>query len=750
LDPVSAAVLRSWSFEPGLLVAGGLVAVLYLRGFREVREQLPARFPPWRAYAFLAGLGAVGVALLSPLDALADLLLQVHMVQHWLLMMVAPPLLWLGAPTVPLLRGLPRRWLRDGVGPFLAWPALRRFLDLVTRPAVAFALFAATTVLWHLPAAYQAALRSRGWHDFEHGCFLLASLLFWYAVVRPWPARDSRTGHPGASILLLGAAAVFNTIFSAVFAFSGRLFYPAYAAMPRPWGIDPVTDQNGAGAFLWIAGTIPMLVAVVALIFSWLEPRPAVPSARPPRRAPPARGRSDLLAMPWLGRTLRSRAARRALQALMLLLAALVVADGLLGSPQPSARNLAGVLPWTYWRGLFVIGLLVLGNVFCAVCPFTLSRSLAARWLGNRFAWPRGLRNKWLPVAGFLVFLWSYEVFALWDRPFWTAWIVVGYFAACFAVEGLFPRGTFCRYVCPIGQFQFTGASVSPFQVEAKDPAVCASCRTHDCLRGNAGAPGCPTGLFLPTKTGSQDCTTCLDCVRACPHDNGGLLAVLPGEAVGRSRHPGLDLAALALLFSAGAFVNAAAMVAPVVAAEASLAAWLGATSRLPAVSLTFALGLVALPVGLAWSGTWLGRRIGRSTRPVGEIVARLAPSLVPMGFAMWLAHFAFHLASGFTTLGPAARRAAREAGLANLSAAPAGSVALFRLDALLSLEIAALGVGLLISLGVALRIVRELATTRRAAVGLAAPWATLAAGLYVTGVWILLQPMEMRGMVMP
>ena len=134
MDPIASVVLSSWSFEPGLVAALLVTSGIYLRGFRQVHAQAPTHFPPWRRSAFLAGIAALLLALASPLDTFADLLLQVHMAQHWLLMMVAPPLLWLGAPTVPLMRGLPHRWLRRGLGPFLAWPALQRGFDRLTHP----------------------------------------------------------------------------------------------------------------------------------------------------------------------------------------------------------------------------------------------------------------------------------------------------------------------------------------------------------------------------------------------------------------------------------------------------------------------------------------------------------------------------------------------------------------------------------------------------------------------------------------
>src|SRR5262249_58527456 len=116
---VARAVLASWAFDPWLVLGLLLVAMVYGRGWRVLRRQMPDRFPVWRLASFLGGLATLLVAVASPLDAFAGLLLQVHMVQHLLLMMVAPALLLLGAPLVPLLRGLPAVVANDRDGPVL-------------------------------------------------------------------------------------------------------------------------------------------------------------------------------------------------------------------------------------------------------------------------------------------------------------------------------------------------------------------------------------------------------------------------------------------------------------------------------------------------------------------------------------------------------------------------------------------------------------------------------------------------------
>src|SRR5262249_28549343 len=149
------------------------------------------RWPRGQPVAFVAGLAVLFLALASPLEPFAALLLQVHMLQHLLLMMVAPPLLWLGAPLFPLLRGLPGAIRTYWVAPLFRWSFLRRSFQLLTHPVPAWLLFTTATWFWHLPRPYELALGSDGWHHVQHVCFLGTALLFWYPVLRPYPSRPS-------------------------------------------------------------------------------------------------------------------------------------------------------------------------------------------------------------------------------------------------------------------------------------------------------------------------------------------------------------------------------------------------------------------------------------------------------------------------------------------------------------------------------------------------------------------------------
>lgn len=771
MSPIAQAALASWAFPPAIVILLLGSAAVYARGFRQLHLQMPDHFPGWRLAAFLAGLATILVAITSPLDAFGGLLLQVHMVQHLLLMFVAPPLLLLGAPTVPLLRGLPGALAKDALGPFLAWTPLRRLGEALTHPVVCWLALVVVSWGWHVPSAYQLALRSPAWHEVEHACFIGAALLFWWPVVQPWPSRARWPRWAMVPYLLL--ADVQNTAFSAFFTFSDRLIYPFYAAVPRLGGISALDDQIAAGAIMWVPASLVVLIPGALIVANLLSPQN--PSG--PRRAAREDGRSidltrstsapgqvgwhtelrrrplDLLEVALIGRVLRWQRFRPMMQGLMLLLAGAVVVDGLVG-PQVSPMNLAGVLPWTYWRGLTVVAILALGNLFCLACPFMLPRKLARRLGLARLRWPGRLRSKWFAVALLVGFLWAYEVFALWDSPWWTAWLIVGYFSGALVVDGLFQGASFCKYVCPIGQFHFIHSLMSPFEVKVRSPQACAGCATQDCLRGNERQRGCELELLLPRKVGNLDCTFCLDCIHACPHDNIGILAVSPGgtladdskrSSLGRLSQRA-DVAALAMVLVFAAFASAAAMVVPVTVWQQQVRAWLGLSSTKLVVSTMLLLALLVVPPMVCGLAAAIGRAAAGIRAPARELRHRFVLGLVPLGLSMWAAHFLFHLLSGIGSAVPVVERVLADLGYG--LATPRWTHAGMTMN-LLGVEILLLDAGLLLTLYVGWRIATGYATRARAAIALLAPWVVVSVGLYLGGVWTFLQPMQMRGMLM-
>src|ERR1043165_2621468 len=191
MPSASQAILSSWSIDPKIVLGLAVALVLYYRGWLILHRTLPQRFSLWRLLTFTSGLMTLWLAVASPLDAFSGFLLSAHMVQHLLLLSVAPPLILLGAPFLPLLRGLPKKVARDGVGPFLIWPALRRAGGSLMHPVSCWIITAITLCAWHVPAAFDLTLRSPTWHKVEHACFFGASLLFWWPVVRPFPSRST-------------------------------------------------------------------------------------------------------------------------------------------------------------------------------------------------------------------------------------------------------------------------------------------------------------------------------------------------------------------------------------------------------------------------------------------------------------------------------------------------------------------------------------------------------------------------------
>jgi cytochrome c oxidase assembly factor CtaG len=258
MDPVTEAVLRSWRLDPWLATYLVVVAAVYVRGWLRLHKQLPRRFGTRRLVCFSAGLAAIFVALASPLDSFASLLLQVHMAQHLLLAMIAPPLILAGAPVLPLLRGLPRSWFRSVVAPILAAQELAYVGRVLTNPIVCWLAFTLAMVTWHVPVLYELALRSMRWHVVQHACFFGTGTLFWWPVIQPWP---SRARWPRWSMIAyLVFADLQNTALSAFLIFCDRVVYPTYASGPRIWGISALDDQVAAGALMWVPGSIVFLV----------------------------------------------------------------------------------------------------------------------------------------------------------------------------------------------------------------------------------------------------------------------------------------------------------------------------------------------------------------------------------------------------------------------------------------------------------------------------------------------------------
>ena len=767
----------SWNLEFWPLLLALLVSVIYLRGFIGAHRTTPDRFPLWRAGSFLLGQFLLLYATLSPLDELGGFLLSAHMIQHLLMLGVVPPLILMGFPGIPMLRGLPASVRKDWIGPFLGSSRVKGFFRLLVHPVTGWTGMVLSTWIWHVSFFYELALVDPFWHQIEHATFLFFGVLFWFPVIQPWPTRSIWPRWAMIPYLLL--ADVQNTIFSAFFSFAPGVIYPIYSEVSPAFGVDPLQDQALAGGIMWVPGSI-IFIAPVALVIRdlmkgsgpdaqrrRLHGRPVPKPVSLPLLASPARRRRrlDLLTIPFLGPFLTSRKGRQGLRFAMLLIAVAVVVDGFAG-PKVSSMNLAGVLPWTHWRGVAVLMLLFGGNLLCMACPFTLPRSLAGRLLPRKLNFPKVLRTKWLAAFLLVIWLWAYEVLALWDAPGATAWIIIGYFASAFAVDVFFRGATFCKYVCPIGQFHFVQSMVSPMQVSARDASVCASCTTHECIRGNGVIEGCGSDLFMPRKVGNLDCTFCLDCADACPKDNIGIQSTSLGSdlsfngwrsSLGRLSQR-RDVIALMLVLVFGAFANAAGMTSPVIELQDAWSDALGQSDHMLTASILLFLQLLVIPV-LVVLFILGGMRLAAGPSPdsPGSWASKGVLSLVPLGASMWIVHYQFHLLTGWLTIVPVSQRALLDlsgGALLPVIGDPAWSQAccLPPPDWLLTFELVLLNAGLVFSFVIGFKHVREALTgSGTLHVFLASlPIFLVQLGLFLWGCWIVFQPMQMRGTLLP
>ncbi len=701
MDSIVAAAFASWPLDGRVIALLLLSAFIYIRGWWKGRQLLRDPNDGMRLVSFLLSLVILFLATESPLDAFDSLFLSAHMAQHLLLIMIAPPLLLLSYPLLPMLRGLPKGFVKEGLAPFLSWTPLKNFFGWLTSPIPAWLVFAASTVGWHLPFMYELALSSPMWHGLQHAFFFWSGVLFWWPVIRPGPSKPKWPTWVAIPYLLL--ADILNTAISVVFVFSSKLLYPSYATV-RATHFGALEDQSLAGLLMWVPGSVVYLVPAFILVMS-LFTSSRMQYATVPQRVRKAKRTGSSF---WWK---QSPLLRRIAQTAMLLVSILVVVDGLRGT-QVSALNLAGTLPWIHWRALSMLGLLAVGNLFCMACPFMFVRDAVRKVIKPSLRWPHALRNKWLGATLIALYFWVYEAFSLWDSPWLTAWLITGYFIGAVLIDSLFRGASFCKYVCPVGQYHFVVSLVSPREIAVKDKGVCRSCQTYDCIRGNEKARGCELYLFQPKKAGNLDCTFCLDCVKACPHDNVGLMPVAPAKtllsdvyrsSIGRLSKR-TDLVALVLLLVFGSFVNAAGMVAPVMMWEHRWHARLGVHAMPYVVGAFVLIGAVIIPFVIYHLCAFIN-----SSR---QTASRLAFSLVPLGVGMWAAHLAFHAASAWTT-------------------AP-----------VTWLEILFLEAGLCLTLYTAWRISEGVVLKQFL------PWAAVSCLLFCAGIWIFFQPMQMRGMM--
>jgi len=282
----AVAILWSWHLEPAVTIGLVGAALAYCWMIGTIRRK-SSRQLGGETSCFMGGLAIIGIALLSPIGFYSDRLLSVHMVEHLLLTMAAPPLLLLGAPLTLALQAASPKTRKRVLVPLLHSGGAR----FLSNPLLGWGMFAA--VLWgsHFSGLYELALENGAVHDLEHTVYLSSALLFWRPVVArdPVPGRLSGPGRLFYLFLSMPVTAFLGlTIYG-----TDRLLYPHYAYATWALRLSPIGDQHLAGAIMWVSGMIVMLPALALVLFDWLD-REEREAERIDRRLAPAEGAADV------------------------------------------------------------------------------------------------------------------------------------------------------------------------------------------------------------------------------------------------------------------------------------------------------------------------------------------------------------------------------------------------------------------------------------------------------------------------
>jgi cytochrome c oxidase assembly factor CtaG len=299
MDPILKAILLSWDWKIEVIIVLALAGTLFSRGWWQLRQRAARQgrrykrsvrsrwrlAVTWRLVAYWSGLISVALALLSPIDALGQQLFFMHMVQHLLLIMIAPPLLLVANPMPFVLWGLPNG-LRRRVGGLFSQAlhresGFRRWLRIVTQPGIIWMAWVISLIGWHDPGMYNAALRYEWVHNVEHLSFFIASMLLWWHLTGAGPRVHKQFGLLGRIGLVISVVPP-NMLTGVVLAFAEKGYYSYYEAVPRLWGLTVLTDQQLGGVIMWVPGSMMYIVAALILIGRFLsqeDRKPPLPEA---------------------------------------------------------------------------------------------------------------------------------------------------------------------------------------------------------------------------------------------------------------------------------------------------------------------------------------------------------------------------------------------------------------------------------------------------------------------------------------
>jgi cytochrome c oxidase assembly factor CtaG len=270
MSPDAHSALEQFVIRFSLVSVLVLVALVYLRGWFQLRTSSLKSISGWQLGVFLCGVISIMSAVNPPLAALDHRMLSMHMVQHLLLMTIGPPLILLGNPFLSFRRGFPSSFVPFVLNRFLRWAPTGWLESLLTNLLFCWLIATAVLIGWHLPKAFELAMQSDSWHAIECASFLAAGVLFWMPVIRPLPSK-ARSPQWSIPVYLFLATFPCDAL-SAFLTFCGRVVYPHYLHQQRPLNFSALQDQEAAGALMWVFVTFVYLIPAVVVTIQILSP----------------------------------------------------------------------------------------------------------------------------------------------------------------------------------------------------------------------------------------------------------------------------------------------------------------------------------------------------------------------------------------------------------------------------------------------------------------------------------------------
>lgn len=515
-------------------------------------------------------------------------------------------------------------------------------------------------------------------------------------------------------------------------------------------GIEGSSDQHALHASSVSFESLPLWWVAVALLFLtvlfhlWMWRRGTE------RKEPTT---LDLFAWDPLYRLFRWRHFQTALWIPNLILFALVIYLGIWDT-QVGGRNLATKLTWTIWWAAIIFAFVLVGKLWCAMCPFGALTIWTSRFFGAVRKLPRFLRNLWIANLAFIFVTWADDFWGIVSTPRLTVLLVIVVAVSAIVVGRFFERATFCRHMCPIGGLIGVYSMFSGMELRARDPAVCRSCRGKECYRGSEDLPGCPMLQFPATLDRNNYCTLCGDCVKACPSRNLSLRLRPFAQDIWKSTRRHFDEAYLVIALVGLTFVVTGHMIEPWHAWLDWIAAWIpwqlvGISSHAAIESWTFTLvyvvGVLLLTPGLLVAASAVASSAGTENPPTGQIFRAFAYMFIPIGIGLHLAHNLLHLIKEGGGIIPVIQRAVDrftpfQWGRPDWSVGP-----LLSDPVIYWIQLAVLTVLYLASLYCGYRIAFQYGSDRKNALRLLAPMILLALAFTLVNVFLLSQPMSQR-----